>query len=68
MKPTTIDRVLLTEWIVNCAQKMKVHRDWLTALDAAIGDADHGVNMERGFDEVGARLAGYGGEECGALC
>lgn len=68
MKPTTIDRVLLTEWIVNCAQKMRVHRDWLTALDAAIGDADHGVNMERGFDEVGARLAGYGGEECGALC
>jgi dihydroxyacetone kinase-like protein len=25
------------------------NRDYLTQLDAAIGDADHGVNMDRGF-------------------
>jgi phosphoenolpyruvate---glycerone phosphotransferase subunit DhaL len=28
------------------------HVDELTALDAAIGDGDHGVNMKRGFDAV----------------
>ena len=32
------------------------NKDYLTALDAAIGDADHGINMERGFDSVANQL------------
>jgi dihydroxyacetone kinase-like protein len=28
------------------------NKEWLTALDAAIGDADHGINMARGFAAV----------------
>lgn len=32
------------------------NRQWLTDLDAAIGDADHGINMERGFTAVRAEL------------
>ena len=32
-------------------------RDFLTQLDSAIGDADHGVNMSRGFTAVTAKLA-----------
>ena len=28
------------------------NRDYLTQLDAAIGDADHGANMDRGFKAV----------------
>jgi dihydroxyacetone kinase-like protein len=31
------------------------HADELTALDSAIGDADHGVNMKRGFDAMLAK-------------
>jgi len=31
-------------------------RDYLTQLDAAIGDADHGTNMDRGFSSVVAKL------------
>ena len=31
-------------------------RDWLTDLDSAIGDADHGANMARGMDAVVAKL------------
>ncbi|NUR32314.1 MAG: DAK2 domain-containing protein, partial [Catenulispora sp.] len=38
---------------------MDQHRDHLTQLDSAIGDADHGVNMQRGFTAVGAALAEY---------
>jgi dihydroxyacetone kinase-like protein len=32
------------------------HADELTALDRAIGDADHGINMRRGFGAVAAKL------------
>ena len=32
-----------------CARVLAANRSYLTALDAAIGDADHGANMERGF-------------------
>lgn len=35
---------------------MASHRDFLTQLDAAIGDADHGVNMDRGFQAVTSGL------------
>ena len=32
------------------------HADELTELDRAIGDADHGVNLERGFKAVVAKI------------
>ncbi|TMK51681.1 MAG: DAK2 domain-containing protein, partial [Actinobacteria bacterium] len=36
-------------WVRACARVLAANRNYLTALDAAIGDADHGANMERGF-------------------
>jgi dihydroxyacetone kinase-like protein len=36
-------------WIGEMASDVSARRDYLTQLDAAIGDADHGVNMDRGF-------------------
>jgi dihydroxyacetone kinase-like protein len=41
------------------AAAMDKHKDHLTQLDSAIGDADHGVNMQRGFTAVLAALDGY---------
>jgi dihydroxyacetone kinase-like protein len=38
------------------ADAMIAHADELTRLDQAIGDADHGVNMRRGFEAVLAEL------------
>ena len=35
---------------------IEANRDHLTQLDAAIGDADHGVNMSRGFSEMAATI------------
>jgi dihydroxyacetone kinase-like protein len=35
---------------------LREQRDYLTQLDAAIGDADHGTNMDRGFTAVRAKL------------
>ena len=33
---------------------IREHADELTALDQAIGDGDHGINMRRGFDAIAA--------------
>jgi phosphoenolpyruvate---glycerone phosphotransferase subunit DhaL len=43
-------------WLRAFAAEVAEHRDELTELDAAIGDADHGVNMDRGMQAVVAKL------------
>jgi dihydroxyacetone kinase-like protein len=35
---------------------MALNKDYLTQLDSAIGDGDHGANMDRGFQAVLAKL------------
>ena len=55
MRDTTIHA-----WMTLVAESVKDQRDYLTQLDAAIGDGDHGVNMDRGFDAVGKALAAQG--------
>jgi dihydroxyacetone kinase-like protein len=44
------------ECLAAIATAMATNEDRLTQLDAAIGDADHGANMRRGFAAVLARL------------
>jgi phosphoenolpyruvate---glycerone phosphotransferase subunit DhaL len=39
-------------WIAATAAVIEEQRDHLTQLDAAIGDADHGINLSRGFAAV----------------
>ena len=41
--------------------------DFLTQLDAAIGDADHGVNMQRGFTAAVATLQSSSDRSPGSL-
>lgn len=43
-------------WMEEANKKMQTERDYLTALDQAIGDGDHGINMARGFQEVMNKL------------
>ena len=47
-------------WFVAAAASLKDQRDYLTQLDAAIGDADHGTNMDRGFTSLLEKLDGLG--------
>ncbi len=49
---------LLVRWMRNCAATFAAQREYLTDLDAAIGDADHADNMTRGFTAVAERLDG----------
>jgi phosphoenolpyruvate---glycerone phosphotransferase subunit DhaL len=46
----------LIAWLRGFGALVAENRDYLTELDAAIGDADHGANMDRGMKAVVARL------------
>ncbi|HEY3561590.1 MAG TPA: dihydroxyacetone kinase subunit DhaL [Kribbella sp.] len=43
-------------WLRDCAGVLHENAAYLTELDSAIGDADHGANMDRGFQAVVALL------------
>ena len=43
--------------IAACTQTLIDHVEELTALDSAIGDGDHGLNMRRGALAIQAKLA-----------
>jgi dihydroxyacetone kinase-like protein len=44
-------------WIERYAARIAEQKDYLTRLDSAIGDADHGANMHRGLQAVLAKKA-----------
>ena len=46
-------------WLKLLRQVFAENRQQLTDLDLAIGDADHGINMDRGFTAVEADLAAH---------
>jgi dihydroxyacetone kinase-like protein len=51
-----MDTNVFRAWITSSAGVIEANRDHLTQLDAAIGDADHGINLARGFAAVLAAL------------
>jgi dihydroxyacetone kinase-like protein len=51
-----MDATFFRDWMAAAAAAVESQRDHLTQLDAAIGDADHGINMARGFGAVTAAL------------
>ena len=44
------------DWLEAVRQRMEENKEYLTELDSAIGDADHGINMTRGFNAAVADL------------
>ncbi|HEY3333852.1 MAG TPA: dihydroxyacetone kinase subunit DhaL [Candidatus Limnocylindrales bacterium] len=50
------DAVIVRAWLIDWAAAVAERRTWLTDLDAAIGDGDHGINLERGLAAVAAAL------------
>lgn len=55
------------DWIKACAGVLAENRDYLTQLDAAIGDADHGANMDRGFKAVMAKMPEISDKDIGTI-
>jgi dihydroxyacetone kinase-like protein len=60
-----------TAQILDCLHKManviEENKEYLTGLDAAIGDADHGINMHRGFQAVLKKLPGVEDKDAGNI-
>ncbi len=54
-------------FLQRAAAKMNQHRDELTRLDSPIGDADHGVNLDRGFVAVMSKLPEMAAHDIGTI-
>ena len=55
------------DWIVRYAADVAGHRAELVKLDTALGDGDHGTNMDRGMRKAVEKLDGLEGDDIGAL-
>jgi dihydroxyacetone kinase-like protein len=51
-----VDREAVLAWFAELQRVYTANKERLTELDSAIGDADHGTNMDRGFNAVKAEL------------
>jgi dihydroxyacetone kinase-like protein len=63
--PITRDTTL--DWIRRFADEMSEHRQELVRLDTAIGDGDHGTNMDRGMKKALERLNGSEPDDIGGV-
>src|SRR5438105_2534308 len=61
----TLDQALA--WMRRFGDELRENKEYLTRLDAAIGDSDHGINMDRGFQNVRPKLDAAPPEDLGAL-
>ena len=55
------------DWIRRFAAEISEHRVELVRLDTAIGDGDHGTNMDRGMRKALEKLEGQDGDDIGAM-
>jgi dihydroxyacetone kinase-like protein len=63
----TLSRDDVIRWLNLFAQSVETHKDYLTKLDSAIGDADHGANMHRGMQAVLAKLPTVAESDIGTI-
>lgn len=54
-------------FIEDVAARVKEQRAFLTELDSAIGDADHGINLDRGFSAVITKLPTVADKDIGSI-
>ncbi len=62
----TITHEAIEEWMKRFAADVAENRAYLTKLDGAIGDGDHGTNMDRGMKKVLEKLETSEGDDIGA--
>ena len=55
------------KWLEATAAVIEENRQYLTDLDSPIGDADHGINMDRGFKKIVSKLPGVGDKDIGTI-
>jgi len=57
----------VVDWLMRCGDVFTQQRDFLTRLDTEIGDADHGLNMNRGFNKVVEKLPSVADKDIGFI-
>ena len=63
----TIPYPSVVRWIGHFQEVMAENKEYLTSLDSAIGDADHGINMDRGMRAVMTKIEGLPEGDIGTL-
>jgi dihydroxyacetone kinase-like protein len=63
----TVPYAQVLDWIERFTVTVAENREYLTQLDSAIGDADHGINIDRGMKAAHGKLEGLEGEDIGGL-
>ena len=66
-KAMNITQQNILQWLENCHTLFNLHQDELTQLDREIGDADHGLNMQRGFSKVAEKLQSVADKDIGTI-
>jgi dihydroxyacetone kinase-like protein len=63
----TVTKQQVLHWLEHTAAILNDNKDELTQLDSPIGDADHGINMSRGFKAVLGKLPSVADKDIGNI-
>lgn len=63
----SLNRTHIVNWLYRCGGIFTKESDYLTGLDREIGDADHGLNMHRGFSKVVEKLPAIADKDIGFI-
>jgi dihydroxyacetone kinase-like protein len=63
----TVTKDQIVQWLEKTAAVLTENKEYLTQLDSAIGDADHGINMDRGFRKVMEKLPTVADKDIGNI-
>ena len=61
----SLSRTQIVNWLTRCGDIFSTESEYLTGLDREIGDADHGLNMNRGFSKVVEKLPAIADKDIG---
>jgi dihydroxyacetone kinase-like protein len=62
-----VSKSQIVQWLERYAAVLAENKSYLTELDSAIGDADHGINMDRGFRKVMEKLPEFSDKDIGNI-
>ncbi len=63
----TVTKEQIVTWLEETAVVLNENKEYLTELDSPIGDADHGINMTRGFNKVMEKLPTVADKDIGNI-
>ena len=63
----SLSRTQIVNWLTRCGDIFSTESEYLTGLDREIGDADHGLNMNRGFGKVVEKLPAIADKDIGFI-